>query len=232
MHRVLHVTPDVPSLVHPALPRSFDAVVAKALAKKPHERFANAHEFQLALVDAMQGKSVEATATSARTLPLSEAQGVEATRATRTVQKLELAPEVVAELERSLSRHIGPLAKVLVKRGQGEAASMDDFCQILADNIPTPVERAEFLAKVLALKKTAQARAPEAAPAATPPVNFTPEAVALAEKRLASYVGPLARVLVKNAVNESASLRELYSSLAAHIDDEDERREFLALIEH
>jgi serine/threonine-protein kinase len=231
MHRVLHVAPDAPSLVNSALPTSFDAVVAKALAKKRDERFENAHDFQLALVHAMQGKSVEATATSARTRPLTEAERAEAIRTMRTVPKLELAPEVGAELERSLSRHIGPLAKALVKRGQGEAVSMDHFFKILADNIPNPVERAEFLAKASTLKKTAQAPAPEAAPAPTPRINFTPEALAHAEKRLASYVGPLARVLINDAVNKSASLRELYNSLAVHIDDEDERREFLALIE-
>jgi serine/threonine-protein kinase len=232
MHRVLQVTPDVPSQVNPALPRSFDAVVAKALAKKRDERFVNAHDFQLALGHAMQARSVEATITSARTLPLSEAEGAEATRSMRTVHKLELTPEVIAELERSLSRHIGPLAKVLVKRGQSEAASMDDFCKILADNVPTPAERAEFLAKMSAIRNKAQAPTPETAPAATLRINFTPEAVAVAEKRLARYVGPLARVLMRDAVNKSGSLRELYNSLAMHIDDEDQRREFLDLIEH
>jgi eukaryotic-like serine/threonine-protein kinase len=153
-------------------------------------------------------------------------------------------PEILAELERSLSRHIGPLARMLVKQGQGEAADMDELCKLLAENIPAPAERAEFMAKMATLKKKmgAPTAAPAPAPAASPSatavgktlktrINFTPEAVALAEKRLASYVGPLARVLIKDAVGKSASLRELYTSLAMHIDDEAERRAFLELIE-
>jgi serine/threonine-protein kinase len=251
MHRVLQVTPEAPSGINPALPRGFDQVVARALAKKPDDRFANARDFQVALLQALQGKDTGAIANASdpeRTLPPLEAERAEATRTSmRTPQRrpLSVAPELLAELERSLSRHIGPLARVLVKQSQGEAADMDEFYRLLADNIPTPTERAEFMAKVASLKKKAAA-APAAAPAPAPSVaasataigkthktriNFTPEAVALAEKRLASYVGPLARVLIKDAVNKSASLRELYTSLAVHIDDEKERRAFLELIE-
>ncbi len=148
---------------------------------------------------------------------------------------------MLSEIERSLSRHVGPLARVLVKQGRDEAADMDEFGRILAENIPEKAERNEFMAKLAALKKKAAPPpaepAPVPAPAAPPSkahktrINFTPEAVALAEKRLASYVGPLARVLIKDAVNRSSSLRELYTSLAANIDDETERREFLALVE-
>ncbi len=250
MHRVLQVSPEAPSSINPALPKGFDGVVARALAKKPDERFASAKDFQVALLHALQGKSVAGVEGLShedpeRTLPPAEAARAEATRTSLKLsaasRKLDLSPEVIAELERSLSRHIGPLAKILVKRGQSEAADMDEFCRILADNIPAPVERAEFLAKVSALKKKAAATAVPAAssaPSATQTgkahktrITFTPEAVALAEKRLASYVGPLARMLIKDAVSQSASLRELYTSLAAHIDDEGERRAFLALIE-
>ena len=64
-----------------------------------------------------------------------------------------------------------------------------------------------------------------AAKAAT---TFTPEVLADAEKRLASYVGPLARLLIKDAASKSGNLKELYTQLAQHIDEDDERRAFLA----
>ncbi len=96
MHRVLQVTPDPPSAVNPAIPPAFDFVVAKALAKKREERFANARDFQLALLQALQGRSVDATATSERTLPPSEAERAEvnrtAMRAAAARKPLELPP--------------------------------------------------------------------------------------------------------------------------------------------
>jgi eukaryotic-like serine/threonine-protein kinase len=70
--------------------------------------------------------------------------------------------------------------------------------------------------------------APAKGAAATTRSALTPEALATAEKRLASYVGPLARVFIKEAAGKSGNLKELYAQLATHIDSEDERRDFLA----
>ena len=252
MHRVLQVTPEPPSSVNAALPPGFDGVIARALAKKPADRFANARDFQLALLQALQGKAVAGTPAVERTLPPGAAARAESTRTSLRApaerRPLVVDPTVLAELERSLSRHIGPLAKVLVKQGQGEAKDMDELLELLAANIPKE-ERGEFLAKAATIRKKAAsaADAPAPAPAAPPPapvpdatqsskahktrINFTPEAVATAEKRLASYVGPLAKILIKDAVNKSATLKELYLSLASHIDDEDERKAFLKTVD-
>jgi|CXWL01.1.fsa_nt_gi serine/threonine-protein kinase len=254
MHRVLQVAPEPPSAVNPALPVSLDAVVARALAKKVEDRFASARDFQAALLQALHGKGAPARPASddpERTLPPAEAAIAEATRTSHrlgaTRRPLVLPEEIVAELERSLTRHIGPLAKLLVKRGQAEAADVDEFFALLAGNIPEAAERSEFLAKIEGLRRKSAAAQP--APAAPPAptatstgatltgkvhktrINFTPEALAIAEKRLAGYVGPLARMLTKDAANRTSSLRELYTVLSEHIDSEEERRAFLALVD-
>jgi serine/threonine-protein kinase len=51
---ILHITqpPDAPSKLRPALPAELDAVILKALEKKPEERFANCLEMAAALEDA------------------------------------------------------------------------------------------------------------------------------------------------------------------------------------
>jgi serine/threonine-protein kinase len=132
---------------------------------------------------------------------------------------------------------MGPLAKVLIQRGQGEAKSVEEFFRMLAENIPSEDEQAAFLKKMKSVK-TAPARAPDVqgtlvtgkSPAAAAGSAFTPEVLANAERALASYVGPLARVLIKDAAGKSGNLKELYAQLAAHIDSEDERRAFLATL--
>jgi serine/threonine-protein kinase len=253
MHKVLQGSPDPPSALSPGLPQGFDAVVARALAKKPEDRFASARDFGVALRAALQGRGPGGGAPAGdpeRTLPPEEAQRVEATRTSmRAKRQLSLSPEVIAELERSLSRHIGPMARVLVKQGQAEAADMDEFCRILAESIPDQAERTEFMAKVALLKKRQAQPAPPSEPATVPQapvsatamgqskshktrINFTPEALATAEKRLASFVGPLAKMLTRDAATRSSSLRELYTSLAANIDSEEERQAFLAMMDH
>jgi serine/threonine-protein kinase len=233
IHKVLQSEPERPTALNAALPPGFDNVVARALAKKPEERFQTAREFAAAMVQALQGKAVSATATARP----SSASAVGREGGGERAPSLSLPPETLAEIERSLSRHMGPLARVLIQRGQGEAKSVEEFFRMLAENIPSDDEQAAFLKKMKSVNTT-PVRAPDAgvplatgkAPAAAAGAAFTPEVLANAEKALASYVGPLARVLIKDAAGKSGNLKELYAQLAAHIDSEDERRAFLATL--
>lgn len=52
MHKVLHTEPVAPSLLSDSLPRGFDAVIARALAKRPEERFQSAADFARAVAEA------------------------------------------------------------------------------------------------------------------------------------------------------------------------------------
>ena len=229
MHKVLQGQPAAPSALKPGLPAGFDAVVSRALAKKPDERFQTAREFQAAMLMALQGKNVTATMTL-RTQT--------AMRPPEKMPVLAIDPEVLAQIEGSLSRHLGPLAKVLVRKTQAETTDFDTFFHLLADQIPDAEEQRAFLEKVATLKPAPRARAegvkPAPAPVAPAPRTreeapaFSADVLAAAEKRLASYVGPLARLLIKDAATKTSDLKELYRHLAAHIDSEEERRDFLA----
>jgi serine/threonine-protein kinase len=55
MHKVLSVDPPLPSRLNVQAPRPFDAVIAKALAKRPEDRFQTAAEFAEAIKLAAQG---------------------------------------------------------------------------------------------------------------------------------------------------------------------------------
>jgi eukaryotic-like serine/threonine-protein kinase len=240
MHKVLQADPERPSVLASGLPPGFDAVCARALAKKADERFQTAREFQAGMLAALQGKSLSTPTAPTRTRM--QAAAVDATRvdnpvatAARRAPALALPDEAIADIERSLSRHIGPLAKVLVRKSRGEAPTLEEFFRVLAENIPDDAEQSAFMKKVSAYRKAGAAteatgRTDKAAkPAAEAPANgFTPETLATAERRLASYVGPLARLLIKDAASQTGNVKELYKQLATHIDSEDERREFLA----
>ncbi len=232
MHKVLQREPDPPSALNPALPQGFDGVIARALAKKADERFQTAREFQSALLQALQGKVVGATAMRTQQRAAADTQA-------RKNALLAIDPATLAEIERSLSRHIGPLAKLLIQRTQAQAQSVGQFFRTLAEQIPDSDEQKAFLRKMDTVKANL-AQAPAAGrsvqvektvisppPPAQTQAAFTPEVLAIAEKRLASYVGPLARVFIKQAASQSGNIKELYRQLADHIDEEDERRAFL-----
>lgn len=65
MHKVLKETPVPPSELNITLPTAFDSVVAKALAKRPDERFQKAEDFAHALREALAGRAVPAPAAAA-----------------------------------------------------------------------------------------------------------------------------------------------------------------------
>jgi serine/threonine-protein kinase len=60
LYKVLQLNPDPPTSMQPSLPASIDAVVAKALAKPPEERFQTAREFHGALLRAFQDRAMMA----------------------------------------------------------------------------------------------------------------------------------------------------------------------------
>ena len=62
MHKVLNVAPPMPSELSVTAPHMLDGVVARAMAKRPEQRFATADEFARALRAAFEGKAVGAPA--------------------------------------------------------------------------------------------------------------------------------------------------------------------------
>src|SRR6185295_13464464 len=64
MHKVLQTTPPKPSSINTALPPGFDAVIARALAKRPDDRFQAAREFQSGMLQALQGRNSISTASA------------------------------------------------------------------------------------------------------------------------------------------------------------------------
>src|SRR5204863_9256855 len=60
-------------------------------------------------------------------------------------------------------------------------------------------------------------------PAPQAPGEWDETTLSTVEKQLAHYVGPLARVLVRKAATQTYDVAELYSLLAANIDDRDLR---------
>ena len=58
MHKVLKEQPAAPSELNVQVPRPFDALIGKALAKRPDERFQNGREFAIALKMAAAGQAL------------------------------------------------------------------------------------------------------------------------------------------------------------------------------
>lgn len=247
MHHVMHSEPPLPSALEPSLGDggpAFDAVIARALAKRPANRFASAAEFSAALMAAFRGKPA-AEAVRPAPLPVGVQLSPEQTaryQVTGTVGTPSLVEPLVAalpaatlaEIEASLTRAIGPLAKRLVRQCASQSRTLDEFQAALAAQIPGGPERQAFLRRIRRLDPGAAGTIPPSTGTTVPPrtgtepgVPFDRALLARCEQQLAQHVGPLARVLIKRAVNDSGNVAELMQKLAQHIDDPAERRAFM-----
>jgi class 3 adenylate cyclase len=144
-------------------------------------------------------------------------------------------PAVLARLEAALADSIGPLARLIVRKAAGAAADVPQLCRAVAASVPD-TKQAEFtrhlgdLAGHLGAAATPGAGPLErAAAAAAAPLQALPaDVLARATERLAAYIGPVAKLMVKKAAERATSPRDLYERLAQHIDDPGSRERFIA----
>src|SRR5262249_43964165 len=123
---------------------SFDTVVAKALAKKPEERFRGAHELRAAIIDAYSAPVSpvvsEETIINGASPPAppgtpsrpSQAQ-TDSKPGVTTVPPPGWDSEVLKQIEQQLMRYLGPVAKVIVRRGAKNTTDLDTLYALLAE---------------------------------------------------------------------------------------------------
>lgn len=215
---------------------AYDRVVARAMSKKPAERFQAAQEFRSALLEAhaapVSGAVSEDTIltdlnpTKVKSEPTSPLGASSPSLPTPTHSRTTEPPpgwdlELLKQIEAQFARFVGPVAKVLVRRAARQTVDMEELYARLAETLGAE-ERKTFMATRSALTR---ARAHAATHPDTAPL--TPQTIDAALRRLAPYVGPIAKVLVRKAAAQSSSLRQFYLLLADSLESEAERTRFL-----
>jgi serine/threonine protein kinase len=155
--QIMKDTPRRPSEIVPALPPGLDAMIARALARRPEDRYGSAAEWlaSLRLLSASAAADDDRTivtpfahgfAASAAPMPMptSATSATSATGATgagtpsTTVPSVPQgwAPEMLARIERQLATHMGPLASLLVRRAAARTSDLASLGAQLAAVLP------------------------------------------------------------------------------------------------
>ena len=243
-YKTCNEDPPPPSQVDPSRGLAhFDPIVARALAKKPDDRYPTAQVFREAILAANQAPVspsvseetiiyqvkppvalVEGTASRPRT---------ESGAGSPTGYPPEWDVSVLKAVEKELTRIVGPVARVMVKRAARRTRDLESLYQTLADEIANDRDRGKFLASRGRVSKSSTPSA-ESAPttgsaarASAAASRVSSEIVEQATRQLAVFLGPIAKVIVKKAAAKAAGPRELYLSLAEHLGNEEEKRRFL-----
>jgi serine/threonine-protein kinase len=197
MYKVCHEPPKPMSAVDATIPGVFEAIVAKALEKVPANRYTSAVEFQQALRSGWQVVSPKPPSPT-----LSQSARLIATAIhSRPVAPAQAAPQPG-------SPHLSPALRSVP--GPGPLAGPS------SSNSPAPAAAAAG---------SGGGSRPQSEPGSL--TAWSREQLAEVERQLIPLVGPMAKILVRDAAATTASRQELYQLLASHLQSPEERRKFL-----
>jgi len=142
-------------------------------------------------------------------------------------------PAVLKRAEDALAEFVGPVAPLLVKKAIVYARDADALYRRLADALPA--DERQKLYRTLGLDT------PTGNPAAMDSRSgdhsfssnssaISPEELQDAETRLAVYIGPVARVMVRKAAQSTSDRMRFYQLLTEHLGSDAERQAFLASV--
>jgi serine/threonine-protein kinase len=230
---------------------SLRAVIDKALAADPDQRYANAADFARAVFETRLTVENETPPPGSAVPPDATVvlrPSSEATEVTPSSGTTAFNSDVLAGVERDLSTFMGPMARIAVRRATTLGGDLDQLYLELAKHIDREIDRAAFLtlgrrrATGLAASRGASSPTPSGQtsprspggnrPRTTPAEPMTadlgPDALSRIEAGLAEYIGPIARILVKQQLSKSASVIDLCRELSLYIPDERDRARFLS----
>ena len=235
-----HVQDILEEVMHPhPMREALIRILRRALQVKPEDRYTNAHEFREALRQA-EGLSEESSNNYSETIIVRTA--IESPAAAHkpadssTNLTASMSGDSVVMVEKRLASYIGPLAKILVKKGLKKSQSLADFSHELASHIPVENERNKFLQDMSAISQTVSQTSMASNISGMTRVKPRLKRSIWDEmdednfKKLADiysfYTGAIAKKLIKVTAQKNSNFDEFISDLANNIPNESERKDF------
>jgi len=225
MRQVLSETPVLPSERAPDLASFIDAMLMKALSKRPEDRYGSAREWRDVLLGALgaaqSDDSDQTVIAFAKPVALLEAPEL-------AEPSMEWPPELIAQLEERLASHVGPVATILLRRATARSSDFNALRERLAAHFPTDAARRDFNSLLMRLETPGEgSRVLSGMKRTSMPksesVNYAsikPDVLQDATLKLAAYVGPIARVIVVRAAANVPDIDTFYDRLIAAVQDQ------------
>lgn len=237
MYQVMHDEPPPPSQLDldPPVPAAFDAVCARAMAKRADDRFADAAQMRAALrlaaglpiapqVSAETMRRLRSAREEAPTRLMPRAMAVMPRGSTPPPSAPASAPSVpgwdaraLLAVEQLLLPHLGPMTRHVVRNATRRVADLPALLQTLAAEVLEPHERERFLGRARRLLPGLHDTHRPASGAALPVLGTTPMQPALVEqaaRELAVQIGPIATLLARRAAVGAPSREAFFTALA------------------
>ena len=195
----------------------------------------------LACVDWMlQLRATDRPQSSDELLPIFNNTGEQSTPATiLSKNDVDWNAELIRRAEQHLARYLGPLANVIVRQTLSRVQTVEDLYLALSKHIDTTAAREQFLKAVNANasitstlhQRNHAATAPLTTHLTRPNSAVSPSSIDqdTTEKliqQLAYHIGPMSRLLVRQALEANYDLEQIIDILARELPSEAERERF------
>lgn len=147
--------------------------------------------------------------------------------------------DTLKKIEADLVKHIGPIAAVVIRNAAKKTVTVAALAELVASEIADEKASSAFVKKFSSSEHSQAVSAPSQPVSAANNQNsgftqlaqarFSQDILDRAEKRLAQYIGAIAKVVVKRAAAKARDEGELYLLIADEIDDKKERKAFVRL---
>jgi len=212
--------------------RSIRPILHRALQQESSARYQSVAEF---IADLESIDDMDLTLATTVHYPRPDNYQTNVQAAVGNYSSSQWSEDLLSSLEQSLTRHIGPVAKLLIKKDSKSANSIEELVAKLMSHIPNEDERSQFIKSMGNSGISQSAATPNSgSQASTPSQRANMETQGISEsqqqkltKILAVYAGPLAGRLVKRASKKYNDFDRVVNALSGHISDEKERNEFL-----
>lgn len=230
-------------------------VLLKAMALAPSDRYQTAEHFQAELEQVVTVRESDPGSASTFTQIRVYRDHPSGRRPASTPDEqvsLVLSSEARREIEATLAGHIGPMAKLLLRKNLQRARSYRELTESLGQHVPDDAERRRFITQIQSLRGVSEesivveeaesvgaadslseqrpgeppAGAGEVGPTGGEPP--TEQELVLLIRELTYFVGPIAGKLVRSTARKSSNLVELCEQLASKFSSPAEREDFLA----
>ena len=202
MYQVLNEPPRRATALNPRLPLELDAVLERALAKAPDDRFQDAGAF----IAALEGLKLVEREVAADGSTVIRVAPVQAPAPAPANAPPGWDPALLAQAEQQLVVYLGPVARMLVRKAALQVSRPAELVQHLMAAIPGEQDRLVFQRRMRAVLGgtvgglgTATSASVMGSQMSGSLGSFDQAVLETARRDLAVYLGPIAKVLVKQA---------------------------------
>jgi hypothetical protein len=129
---------------------------------------------------------------------------------------------LITRLQTLLIEVLGPIGRQIVTSASRRAQSFPALIEELANEIHDPKAAERFRNSAGAVQAAFRE--------ASSHVAWDPDLLIRAQKELAAYIGPMAKVIVARAAREARTRKELFEALSAEIPAQKDRERFLSAL--